>query len=762
VPARHDARARHAEAGAAGAPPRRQPAVDAPEQARGRLRQHQQRGQARCREAAAGRIVAAVVATRRRERPPQRRRERERQQRQRGEQRRRERAERRRGGQQGDREPPLGRAGEREQQRLRLRDPGLEGARPPQAVVDARAAQRQRAAAVDAPAPGDVAGRVVLLRPGPLEQRLGATVAALLAPEAAHAAAAVVPHDGARMEAERPAARLQPPADVDVVAGDLELRIEAADRLQPRSAERHVAAGDVLGDGVAQQHVHGAARRVRDARGDEPVAGHRQIWAADARLLAVAQRVLDEVEPMRIGEGVVVEVGDELPSRDREATVARRAQAAAFAAQQAHAGAGGGDRGGRVGRAVVDDDHLVGGVREPREPVEALADRGGAVAATDDDRDARPGIGVRVAGRRGQRQLRVGGARRRERRRRTPRAVDEPEVPVEDVRPARVPRVGPGEQERAGAAACEARAHLRGERARLRAAAVAAAVEPELAHHQRPLIREVLQPRDVGGELGRSLEVDVVRYEVEAGQFEVLGAREARVGDERTRILLRHRTPQALEEALDAAAPVPAHDRGGDLVADGVREQRGVAGAAGDGGAHARLDRGGASALVEERHMLLPRQADEHPQPVRERGVEQPARRHRVRAQCVDAVRRHRAQVRRDARAAAVGRSVLPRRECSVGDAREPQALGADGEEPAVDARPWAGGARARTRGHRLERHARCRSRGEREGAIVARGRDRRAQLCRTHASAMGAGDHTHVTRPVCHSSGPSYEVIKE
>ena len=93
---------------------------------------------------------------------------------------------------------------------------------------------RARQAAVERPSPARLPGRVVLLRPLPLEQRLGLAVAVLLLPVRADRVAAVVPDHGRGAEAERPAALLEPPADVDVVAGGAELRVEAADRLERR------------------------------------------------------------------------------------------------------------------------------------------------------------------------------------------------------------------------------------------------------------------------------------------------------------------------------------------------------------------------------------------------------------------------------------------------------------------------------------------------------------------------------------------------
>src|SRR5579884_1254991 len=98
-----------------------------------------------------------------------------------------------------------------------------------------------------------------------LEQRLGLAVAALLAQIRAHGPAPVMPDDRARAERD-PFARVeQPPAHVDVVAGRAELRIKAADRLEVALADRHVAAGDVLGLAVRDQHVGWPAGRVGDA-----------------------------------------------------------------------------------------------------------------------------------------------------------------------------------------------------------------------------------------------------------------------------------------------------------------------------------------------------------------------------------------------------------------------------------------------------------------------------------------------------------------
>jgi hypothetical protein len=95
-----------------------------------------------------------------------------------------------------------------------------------------------------------VAADVVFLRPLPLEECFRLAVVALLSPVGADRAPPVVPDNGRRAEAERPAAFPQPPADIDVITGDSELRVKAADCPKGVLAEPEVAAGDVLRFGV--------------------------------------------------------------------------------------------------------------------------------------------------------------------------------------------------------------------------------------------------------------------------------------------------------------------------------------------------------------------------------------------------------------------------------------------------------------------------------------------------------------------------------
>src|SRR5205823_6537954 len=121
----------------------------------------------------------------------------------------------------------------------------LERRAAPGALVDAAPPPGERegeASTVQAAAPAQVSGRVVLLRPLALQQRLGPAVAPLLLDVGAQRAASVVPDERRRAEAERPAELLQTPADVHVVAGGPKPGIEAVDQLEAGPSERRVAA----------------------------------------------------------------------------------------------------------------------------------------------------------------------------------------------------------------------------------------------------------------------------------------------------------------------------------------------------------------------------------------------------------------------------------------------------------------------------------------------------------------------------------------
>src|SRR4051794_7717857 len=120
---------------------------------------------------------------------------------------------------------------------------------------------------------------------------------------------------------------------------------------------------------------------------------------------------------------------------------------------------------------------------------------------------------------------------------------------------------------------------------------------------------------------------------------------------------------------------MPPDDAGGGLVAAGVAEDGRGPGAGAGAPAPAPLAGAAPPALVEEGDVLLPREADEHRQPVRAGEVEQPARRHRVDAHRVDARRAHLREVAFDHVRRGIARPVRARRERAIGHAAQVELL---------------------------------------------------------------------------------------
>src|ERR1700730_14104068 len=98
----------------------------------------------------------------------------------------------------------------------------------------------------------------------PVDERLGLAISSLLFAVSDHSIAAKMRAHGGGSVADDIARVLKAPADVDVVAGCPINRIEAAEPHQRLAAERHVAAGDVLCDFVADQYM----RRAPGCHGD--------------------------------------------------------------------------------------------------------------------------------------------------------------------------------------------------------------------------------------------------------------------------------------------------------------------------------------------------------------------------------------------------------------------------------------------------------------------------------------------------------------
>src|SRR5206468_1342953 len=88
-----------------------------------------------------------------------------------------------------------------------------------------------------------------------------------------------------RCEPELPSFLLNPPAEIDVIARDMKCRIKSADSFQRGSPERHVAAGNVLGDVVGEEDVNRSSRCVSDGVGNAAITWRRDVRPADTRVI---------------------------------------------------------------------------------------------------------------------------------------------------------------------------------------------------------------------------------------------------------------------------------------------------------------------------------------------------------------------------------------------------------------------------------------------------------------------------------------------
>ncbi len=78
--------------------------------------------------------------------------------------------------------------------------------------------------------------------------------------KSAQSKAAMMPHDGGRVESNDAPGLLQAPAKIDIVASGVILDIEAADLFKGPPVEGHVTPGNVLCDGVGEQNMARPAR----------------------------------------------------------------------------------------------------------------------------------------------------------------------------------------------------------------------------------------------------------------------------------------------------------------------------------------------------------------------------------------------------------------------------------------------------------------------------------------------------------------------
>ena len=200
-----------------------------------------------------------------------------------------------------------------------------------------------------------------------------------------------------------------------------------------------------------------------------------------------------------------------------------------------------------------------------------------------------------------------------------------------------MPFIRPRKNAEAGHPALERQPDLPGEGGRLLVFPVAAGIKPGLAQDQRPIAGQRLQPGEVGLEFFRRLEEHVEAEEIDERELQVFRGGVVDVGDQRAGIFSFGGVIKSFNEMFDAPVAVPAHDVGGDFVANGKAQQGGMAGALANPLANSLHHLVRQRSVIQKSDVLFPRQADQHPEPVLAGAIEQPARRNRVRAQRVDA-----------------------------------------------------------------------------------------------------------------------------
>jgi hypothetical protein len=136
------------------------------------------------------------------------------------------------------------------------------------------------------------------------------------------------------------------------------------------------------------------------------------------------------------------------------------------------------------------------------------------------------------------------------------------------------------------------------------------------------------------------LEVDIEGNEVDEWKVEVFSGWIVNVRDDPLRVLVLRRSTEAGDVSLYSMPTVPAHNRGGNLIADRIAEHGRMAAAHCNPRSHAALYVPSAP-RVEKIDVVLAPQTQHDVEPVTLRGIEEPARRYRVCADRIDLVLGH-------------------------------------------------------------------------------------------------------------------------
>src|SRR5215831_5209103 len=125
----------------------------------------------------------------------------------------------------------------------------------------------------------------------------------------------MMPNHSARVKCDLPAALQQLPANVHIVAGAPETRIESPNFSEGVLAERAIASGNMFSLAVRQQYMNRAARSIGNAFGQGTVIRGSDVRSTGCRAIEVHVHPGKILEPVRIWSSVVVRVGDDFARR---------------------------------------------------------------------------------------------------------------------------------------------------------------------------------------------------------------------------------------------------------------------------------------------------------------------------------------------------------------------------------------------------------------------------------------------------------------
>ncbi len=475
------------------------------------------------------------------------------------------------------------------------------------------------------------------------QHRLGLAVALLLFAKRFEREAAVVPDDGGGAEGDDAAALLEAPAEVHIVAGLAVFVVEAADLVERPTVESHVAAGNVLGDDIGEEHMARTAGG-RGHTGLHPIFRRRRdVRAADAREVAAEKRADQVIEPVGIGHAVAVCVNDDLAGGGVGADIAGETEAFVFLADIFDPRVAGRDLLRVVGRAVVDEDDFVVGVVDLFERGEAAVEGFRAVVGADDDGGLRVGgkLHARGHGTVAREEVFYGF----ERGFFCAVAAHEAERPVENFLASAEPFIGPRVDDCAGETAADDAFDVPAEHFGLLLLGVANGVHAEFAEDERLVVGEILQAGEVAVEVVLAVQVDIEGDEVAVLREEVFGGRVARVGEQGAGIGLASDLDQLLDKLGDLARAEPADHGCRNFVSHEVAEDGGVAGIFGDAVADGFFRLVADFSIVEKFEVFGPGDRDEGADAAFGAEVEEPARGDIVDADEVDARLDHEVEI---------------------------------------------------------------------------------------------------------------------